>query len=443
MNRKQFRLTRREFFWGAAGTAVALFISRILKQEIGFSVHQSYTDKTSSIITVLRPEKQILQYKVLTNGTKSSKVTIKIKTTTQYESSVDQIDMHGLQVGILYTLIISENGKDLDQREFCALDIDNLEPRIAVISCTADEWRVDHTAMWKSLFSANPDLIFALGDNIYIDGSSWGWGVLWPVRPSTSRIWRRYIDMRKNLDLYKQRKLTPMMAIWDDHDFGYNGAESEFEHKVYVKNVFEIFFPRPATNDNFESGPGISMAWNAFKTKFIFLDSRFYRVSGADPLTRTQWGSDQKSWLSSQLGKSTSPIWLLNGSQFIGGDPSNLDTDSVAKKHPEDFQWLHQQVIKTQQSITLISGDMHYSEVVKLPDSWGNGVFEITSSALHAIPNAPNGSDNRLALVTENNFIIMHILKSSSKAVSLSTTCFGRETKPLFNLVVVPSKTRT
>ena len=438
---KQFRITRRGLFWGVLGTLAVVFLSRLKKTKPAYSVHQGYTDKTSTIITVLRSELQSFRYAVLVNQSQSPKISINVKVSTQYGSSLDRLDIDGIEVGESYTLAISENGRVIEQRTFGAMDTDLREPRIAVYSCSADEWRVDHKSMWASLLSTKPDLIFSLGDNVYLDGSSYGWGVLWPVTPDPARIWRRYTDMRKNLELYRQEKLTPMIAVWDDHDFGFNGADSSYEHKDFVKGVFETFFPRPARNSLFESGPGVSMCWNSFNTCFIFLDSRYYRVMETSPAAvRTHWGSEQKQWLSSHLIDSKVPIWLLNGCQFLGGDTTDTDNDSVASRHPEDLEWLRQQVINTRQNITLISGDVHYSEVIQMPSSWGSGLYEISSSALHAIANEPSGPGTRLALTTENNFIILQPVDSSTKEDRIKVTCYGTASTPLFETTISPSR---
>jgi alkaline phosphatase D len=441
----RFRITRRGLFWGTLSTLTAVFLSRFIKGSHVFSisVHQGFTDKTSTIITVLRAENLSFQYQVFSMQSLAPNVVTKVKTETQYGSSLDQLDIAGLSVGEKYTLVISEGGKPIDRREFSSLDTDMIEPKIAVFSCSADEWRVDHAAMWLSLFRTNPNLIYSLGDNVYLDGSSYGWGVLWPVTPDPARIWRRYTDMRKNLELYRQEKLTPMIAIWDDHDFGHNGAESSYEHKAYVKQVFETFFPRPAKSTQFESGPGITMCWDAFNTRFLFLDSRFYRVTENSPAApRTHWGTEQKQWLSLRVSESKNPIWIINGSQFLGGDKLDTDSDSLANRHPEDFEWLRRQVLRASQKVTLISGDMHYSEVVRMPSNWGSGVFEITSSALHAITNAPSGSGTRLALTTENNFMIIQIHNSSSSTTGIKATCYGKSSIPLFELLLNSSESK-
>ncbi|MBL7556481.1 MAG: hypothetical protein JNM24_11730 [Bdellovibrionaceae bacterium] len=438
MENTRFQITRRGLLWGALGTLTAVFLSRFRKESPAFftSVHQGFTDRTSTIITVLRSEKISYTYSVLINQTTESNIDIKIKTTTQYGSSLDQLDINGLSTGEKYTLDIKDGDKVIDRREFTTLDTNLSEPRIAVFSCSADEWRVDHKAMWASLFKAKPNLIFSTGDNVYLDGSSYGWGVLWPVAPDPARIWRRYTDMRRNLELYHEKKLIPMLAVWDDHDFGHNGAESDYQHKEYVKSVFETFFPRPSESSKFKTGPGIAMCWDAFNTRFIFLDSRFYRVSEGTEGTyfRTQWGSDQKEWLSSLLNSSNSPTWVINGSQFLGSDTANKDTDSVFNCHPEDLEWLRQQVVKARHHVTLVSGDMHYSEVVRMPSSWGPNLFEITSSALHAINNSPRGPGTQLAITTENNFMILQLKNLSNNSTGIKATCYGKSSIPLFEL---------
>lgn len=436
---KKTLITRREFVFSSLISLFIIYISRLRETKARLSIHQGYTDSESTTITVLRLRKKDIQYNILENGLPRPELLKSVTTTTRFGSSLDRLDISGLKPGVQYQLDVFEKEELLDQRYFRSLDLDLSQPKIAVISCTADEWRVDKASMWSSLFSTQPDLIFCLGDNVYLDGSSWGWGVLWYLVPDPDRIWRRYVDMRNKLELYRHPHLIPMLAIWDDHDFGHDGCDSSYQFKKESKNIFETFFPRPAESKIFAPGPGLAMSWMAFNTQFIFLDSRYFRRSGADPLTRTQWGSEQKLWLSQLLGQSQNPVWILNGSQFVGGDPDNQQNDSVAKQHPEDLSWLQQELKKLRSSVALISGDMHYSEVVKLSPEWGRSdLYEVTSSALHAIPSAPvgQGTQDRLALTLENNFLILEPLLKEPNKKWLRITSYGARTKPLFDLKI-------
>ena len=60
-----------------------------------------------------------------------------------------------------------------------------------------------------------------------------------------ARLWRRHAEARMTLEIYYSKRLYPIFATWDDHDFGKNDAGKQFPyvpeaHRWGGREVFEI-----------------------------------------------------------------------------------------------------------------------------------------------------------------------------------------------------------
>ncbi len=57
-------------------------------------------------------------------------------------------------------------------------------------------------------------------------------------------------DDAKNDPFYKEfRKITPVIGVWDDHDFGCNNCDRTFTKKDYMKQVYLDFIDEPSESD--------------------------------------------------------------------------------------------------------------------------------------------------------------------------------------------------
>ena len=76
---------------------------------------------------------------------------------------------------------------------------------------------------------------------------------------------------------------TPQLAIWDDHDFGYNDSDGLNPMKQGALQVFQNYWANP---DNDRGGmPGIWFKHSHGGVDFFFLDGRYHRDPSATPDT--------------------------------------------------------------------------------------------------------------------------------------------------------------
>lgn len=275
----------------------------------------------------------------------------------------------------------------IDKREFKALDINKKEVKMAVASCSITYLYDVQKKIWPEVLQHKPDVVLLIGDNVYVDRYINGTSV-----SNKKSFWTRYVEMRKNLYIYKAKTLVPIFAIWDDHDYGVNDGDSSFKWKKESKKVFQSFFAQKPMGSVFQKGPGVSFVMQAFGQRLFFMDNRFFRTPNVNDRRNklllkkikyeTHWGKLQENWLFTRLQKSPTPSWIIDGGQFFGG---YLPWESYEASHPNNFKTVFLPNIKKSKSaLAFISGDRHFFEFMKIPKKeLGFSTYEITTSGVH------------------------------------------------------------
>jgi AcrR family transcriptional regulator len=110
--------------------------------------------------------------------------------------------------------------------------------RIAFGSC-AKHWQ--YQPIWETVNSTQPDLFLFLGDAIYADNDG---ATAWDVTEKQLQgEWNRLADKP---EYQRFRATVPIMATWDNHDYGTHNGGAEFELKEASKKMFLDFFGEPA-----------------------------------------------------------------------------------------------------------------------------------------------------------------------------------------------------
>ncbi len=285
------------------------------------SIHQGVTSPEMTRFTAVVPSKENFVY-YLRAPDKIHALEFNRVIWRSSPKAVDQVRAFGLEPGKTYELLVIDGeGMAVDRRNFKALDTKNKNPRLAVVSCQDDSLKTEQALMWKQLAEDKPDVVLMIGDNVYADRIPGGWKVA-----GAEQLWDRYVDTREALDFYKARDLIPVLAVWDDHDYGSNDADRTYAFKEDATRVFQAFFAQVQPTGDFTRGPGVASAWRAFSLRFVFLDDRSYRSpNGLDVTDQTHFGAEQESWLADQLDSAFEPVVLISGDQFFGDTtPSNL-----------------------------------------------------------------------------------------------------------------------
>jgi alkaline phosphatase D len=266
--------------------------------------------------------------------------------------------------------------------------------RIAFGSC-AKQWQ--HQPIWDAVIAAQPDLILFLGDAIYADtdGKS-----SWDVTEGQLRgEWNRLADKP---EFQRVRSQIPMLATWDNHDYGTHDGGVEFVLKEKSQTIFLDFFGEPADSKR-RNTPGIYDAKifgaQGRRVQIILLDTRFFKdrykkdptpkaerlkagkVGGYLPdgnPKKTLLGDIQWRWLEQQL-KIPAEVRLIASSIQIIPDKKGMDEWG---NFPLERKKLFDLIAGSgANGIILLSGNVHFAELSK---SYAEdyALFELTSSGM-------------------------------------------------------------
>lgn len=221
------------------------------------------------------------------------------------------------------------------------------------------------------------DFMLWLGDNFYYRAGEWN---------DSSRMWRRNVRTRTYKPLRQLLETRPNYAIWDDHDFGANNTDSNFETKYYSLDLFKEFWGNPSYGIADEAG-----VFHQFKqqdAEFFMLDGRFKKIRGSSAYSETQW-----QWLFDALLQSKATFkFIVGGVQFL--QPKAFGFEALSS-YPPDRERLLGFIEKNNiKGIIFLSGDRHFAELYRLPRTNTYDLWEVTTSGINT-----NGS----WLMTQNS----------------------------------------
>lgn len=365
----------------------------------GVSILQGMTDDTSAQFSVVLPEGKWSFEAVRKDGGNGPRVVnLQVVKRPYSPYAVHKFMVEGLERDTDYLLRVLDGHSLKDERDFRALNTDARKVRIALVSCQLDLLHRDD--IWQQFDRRDPELVLFLGDNVYADRTSF----ISKTPADEKQLWERYVITRNRVAFYFQRRLRPVIATWDDHDFGADNAGSQYPYKEQSRVIFETFFaqaPRPTLL----SGPGVAKRFSAFGADFFMLDDRTYRV-GSDEGGTSMLGEAQMRWLvENSRARAT---WLINGSVFYGAYNS---LDSYEGSFAGEWGNLRSRLAKTESLYCFASGDVHYSEMMEIEkEQLGYPTFEIVSSSIHSytFPGHENRFSNprRRAATSAHNFVI-------------------------------------
>ena len=244
------------------------------------------------------------------------------------------------------------------------------------------------------------DLFVLLGDNIYADTTN-------------MRVMAEKYRVRKESKFFQAlRKKAPLLATWDDHDFGWNDAGSNYAQRVESQRLFLDFMDEPASSPR-RQREGVYDA-RLFgpagkRVQVILLDTRFFRSALAtgqnnvvpsggkyipypDP-NATMLGEAQWAWLEEQLRVPAEVRVIASSIQFL----SEFSGAEAWANLPREKQRMLDLLQKTRANgVVFISGDRHWAELSRLDRPGEYPLYDMTASALTEPHNRGTPTPNRL-----------------------------------------------
>ncbi|MBH0088571.1 alkaline phosphatase D family protein [Pseudoalteromonas sp. NSLLW218] len=237
------------------------------------------------------------------------------------------------------------------------------------------------------------DLFIFLGDNIYGDTND------------MDVLANKYQRLGAKPGFKTLKAQTPIIAMWDDHDFGQNDAGKEYPHKEQSRQIMLNFWDEPANSARRTRPDGIYTSYmygeNEQTIQVIMPDLRWNRdalnhvgeleyytkrklnnqgpyspseVKGASMLGEAQW-----QWLEQELKKPAAVKLIASSLQLL---PDFTGWESWAN-FPDDRNRLFALIKKHKvNGVVIISGDTHWGEISKYQQNLDYPLIEMTSSGL-------------------------------------------------------------
>lgn len=263
--------------------------------------------------------------------------------------------------------------------------IDGPLERIAFGSC-ASEQRAQ--PIWTVIEEQDPQVFIFAGDNIYGDSDD----------PAVLR--QRYHQLNAIPEFAAFRKKVPLLATWDDHDYGRNDAGVEYPIKRESQQAFLDFFgvstdsPRREREGIYHSeviGPV------GKRTQIILLDTRYHRsrlerapapegrrrgpykpaaYRDQDMLGETQW-----AWLEEQLRVPAEIRLIVSSIQVVAEDHIYEKWINLPREHRRLMSLIEDTGAN---GIVFLSGDRHHAELShRLAGRVPYPLYDLTSSGLN------------------------------------------------------------
>lgn len=239
--------------------------------------------------------------------------------------------------------------------------------RIAFGACS---FQFGKQQVWKSVIKQEPNLWIWLGDNIYGDTED------------MVAFAAKYAQLDSNANYRLLKQTMPIIATWDDHDYGGNNLGKHYPKKAESKNLFLTFFGEPKDSPRWNrQGVYTSYTYGAGdrKVKVILLDTRYNRDDPSpdgDMLGEEQW-----KWLEDEFRNSDVKITIIASSiQFV----NTFKKFETWNNFPKSKQRMLDLIASTQlKGAMFISGDVHLGEISRHKyDAVSYPIVDFTSSGL-------------------------------------------------------------
>ena len=269
------------------------------------------------------------------------------------------------------------------------------------------------TKIYRSMKKESVDKMIWMGDNLYL--------MPFYDLKNLKRIYNRYIGIRSNKDL--AGFLTSGIkhyATWDDHDFGPNNCEGDFENANLTTLAFNNFW----VNNPKDNNGNISSIVNNKDVDFFLTDSRTKR-SLSDG---TYLGLDQLEKLKKNLKESKAVFKIVvSGSQVINPLSDHESYLDFPKERADLISFIQKENIN---GILFFSGDRHHSEIyLEKEENYNYDLYDLTCSPLSSpkhrlkfskhLKNVNNRVDNSLILQKNYGYGKV-ILLDSKKALEIT-----------------------
>ncbi|MGC6444187.1 MAG: alkaline phosphatase D family protein [Rubripirellula sp.] len=257
--------------------------------------------------------------------------------------------------------------------------------------------------IFEEMLKQDSDLALLIGDNIYGDTDD------------MAVLREKYQTLRRNPHYSAFERSVPILATWDDHDYGLNDGGADFVKRSESQAEFLHFWNVPKNSGRWDRegvyhceilGPPGS------RLQVILLDTRFFRsplkqgptrrvagpyVADPDP-SKTMLGDDQWKWLAEWLLEPAEVRLVVSSIQCL---PEAAGQETWSNLPAERKKLLDLLRSTSANGVILLSGDRHWAELSVLRNELDYPLYELTSSSLNQKHPRGTPSENRFRAVPQ------------------------------------------
>ena len=268
--------------------------------------------------------------------------------------------------------------------------------------------------IFDTILTQNPELFIFLGDTIYADTTD------------MTLMRSKYALLRAKPGFSHLVQSCPIMATWDDHDYGANDAGADYAQRYASQRVFLDFWKTPLDSPR-RQRPGIYAAQRfgpaGRRLQVILLDTRFFRgpllrgktrtggpyYPSTDPMI-TMLGEAQWEWLEKQLRQPAEIRVIASSIQCVAEAAGQETWSNLPLERKRLFRLLRD----TQSGgVLFISGDRHWAELSVSRHATAYPLYDLTSSSFNQRHPRGTPTENRYRALPityhRENFGAIHI----------------------------------
>ena len=252
--------------------------------------------------------------------------------------------------------------------------------------------------IFDAMTAKESEFMLWLGDNLYFKSKQ--------MADSYKSMEGQYVKQRKIKRLNTFMMSRAHYAVWDDHDFGNNDSDRDFEYKEFSLAVFKSYWANPSYG--LKDTPGVFYTFVKRDVEFFMTDDRYHR-SKKKADDKTYLGVEQKAWLKEKLLASTATFkFISTGNQVFSPVNKGESFQDFKKELKEIMNFINDNKIS---GVIFLSGDRHHTELMKIEGKVDYPIYEFTNSALTSIGIRPKNSTEKEnpvrienTMVFDNNF---------------------------------------
>ena len=251
------------------------------------------------------------------------------------------------------------------------------------------------TSIFYSMSKSKANFMLWLGDNWYLNKDE---------TKTVAGLWNKAVSQRNSSYMQRISQNMTEYAIWDDHDFGPNDSYKNFPLKNTSRNIFINMWKANPSYGLYNDG--IYTSFHYKNILFILLDDRWWRdcdkmkshkrrflpfFEGTPNPSKRMLGEQQMHWLKRTLITDTSDFKIIvNGSQMLNPISKRDCFVHFPIEYNDLMSFLETEKIK---GVLFLSGDRHFSEIIKIKRKDTYPLYDVTVSSLTALGDYPHGME--------------------------------------------------